>query len=100
MNKVYITKYCLTRGIEEFDLIVTDSSNYAMRPPDGKTAIRAGNSPRVWVKRSGEFETNYKFGADAFLTLEMAKEQARKLQKAKVRSLSNQLKRIQEWDFS
>lgn len=81
MEKVFITKYALTKGILEKEAGICDYGNGHIR---------------AYVK--GEF-SSYSLGKEAFRTREQAMERAEKMRLKKIASLKKQIEALEKMKF-
>lgn len=81
MEKVFITKYALTKGILEKEAEICDHGNGHIR---------------AYVK--GEF-SSYSLGKEAFRTREQAMERAEKMRLKKIASLKKQIEALEKMKF-
>lgn len=81
MEKVFITKYALTKGILEKEAEICDYGNGYIR---------------AYVK--GEF-SSYSLGKECFKTKEQAMERAEKMRLKKIASLKKQIEALEKMKF-
>lgn len=88
MEKVYLTKYALTRGIIVVEVEVEVDKNSALL------------QKYIYVKSlSTGLLTRFILGQDCFLTLAEAEEKAEEMRTKKINSLNHQLKKLQKLKF-
>lgn len=79
--KVFLTKYALSSGIEEVELI---------------REFKVDNMKFVYVK---DKHGSYKIGSEAFFSKEDAIKQAEKMRLKKIESLKKQIKKLESLKF-